>query len=195
MNFVEFMTKIVPDEKERIQLKEFVGYCIDTRKKFCGKFLVAIHDDGLVTASYFLNELSKIVLTSHVDIYNFMKYEHELEPLLCKSVNICSMHKSLIDQYSKTVIKKMVHGDSMTLNFKHRTPITTNEFPKLIFLAFSRQKTKLDEDLQRRAIVVHFSRIEQRNFILDFTSVDVLKWFKSGLRRLRKNQYRFTGIG
>ena len=193
MNFEEFMINAVPDEMQRIQLQEFAGACIDKQKKFCNKFLFVI-DDGSSTCSYFLNELSKIALTSNVNIDDSMKYDWQLEPLLCKSVNISYMHKLPKKLYLVDRIKKIVCGEPIQLDLARRTPFVTNEFPKLIFMTYN-NIIKLEENLHRRAIIVYFSGIDHVRFNLDFSSVHVLEWCKAGLRRLRKNKYAFTNNG
>src|ERR1043165_8228245 len=193
------LEKILPGEKERSLLQEFAGYLL-THDTSLHTFLIMTGDgaNGKSVVTEVLTQMLGPDNVTHVGLERFND-RFALARTIGKLANIVS-EIGAVRGMVEGVLKAIVGGDRITVEFKNQTPFDAKPTVRLLFA--TNVLPELDDrsdGLWRRVQILPFTvtipkehqdpHLAQR--ICDNELPGVFNWAVEGLRRLRR-QGRFT---
>jgi P4 family phage/plasmid primase-like protien len=158
----KFLKKVLPDEKDRLTIMEFIGYCFVKTKKY-EKFLFMYGKNGANGKSVIIGLIKKLIGEDNYSSLNLQDMVgHPLIAVVNKMVNLGTEvdAKNLKDdQFAK--LKSFTGGtDSVSIDPKYdREQITLrpHEQPKFIFNGNNQPKAyDMDDGVLRRMLFVDF---------------------------------------
>ncbi|MDD5455703.1 MAG: phage/plasmid primase, P4 family [Candidatus Margulisbacteria bacterium] len=132
----KFISEVLPDPKLQLLIQEIAGYCLTAETKHHKAFFLV--GDGRNGKSVFLNILIKMVgkqNCSHVD-YSKLEDNFGLATMVNKLLNVSSEISGLFKKETENY-KKIVGGDPVEINEKHKPQYETTLFCKLVYAANS----------------------------------------------------------
>ncbi|HZK24909.1 MAG TPA: phage/plasmid primase, P4 family [Oscillospiraceae bacterium] len=204
-HFKNFLADVFEEDAERIAVvQEMLGYCLtsDTSAQKCF-FLFGKGANGKsILAEIMLNLCGKENVSA-IPIKDLSKPFSRYE-LVDKLLNLATENEVSEKGLNTTHFKAIVAGDPIQVEKKHEQSFTYQPVCKLVFSLNNLPYTK-DRSLgfQRRLIVIPFNKTfreddpmtKNYNELLDSLLAElsgILNFALEGLKRLRKNKYRFS---
>jgi putative DNA primase/helicase len=138
--WLEFLERVAPDEAVRGILQEWCGYCLIPSQAY--ERILVLEGDGANGKSVFLNVLRRLVGVENCSSARLdgLHYNHALEPMVGKLLNICSEWGHL-ERLALNTLKSISGGDMSLINPKGRPAyevalptrfaVATNEAPSI----------------------------------------------------------------
>jgi P4 family phage/plasmid primase-like protien len=196
----KFLRQILPGEKDRMALMEFIGYCFLPTHEF-ETFLFLYGKSGANGKSVILDTIKSFFGQENVSALQLQQLEgHQLDAIAGKLLNIGSeIDKMGTDKGQWAILKALVsNGDSITVNPKNKDPYELNDKPKLIFSGNEKPKSGLDNGVFRRMLLLSFDKeVKDDEKIRDLSErfkdemAGIFNLAMQGLSRLKSNG-RFT---
>ncbi|UJS27823.1 phage/plasmid primase, P4 family [Macrococcoides canis] len=196
--FMNALDKWFTDANTKLFVQEWFGYCLSG--SFKSNAFLLVYSSGGEGKSTFFDILSKLVTPINCSAASLSNLNSEfgLEPIVGKKVNISTESGSSAFNTSK--LKAITAGEKITVNRKNRSEVDMILTAKLIFLLNELpQLTDRSVGFSRRLLILPFLNtipIEKQDKNLPQKLNDelsgILNWALEGLKRLHKNQYKFT---
>jgi len=200
--FLKFLGEVVPKEKDRLVLQEFVGYALIKDARFQKAILLTGRKQN--GKSTFLNVVGALLGESNVSNVELQKLNDNqrfiIAQLLDKLANICAdLPDKNLDETG--TFKRVVAGDEMAAEVKFGQPFKFRPYSKLMFSANALPKIpqKDSEAFLVRWLLVEFPNSflpgdprRDENLKEKLTTPEelsgVLNWALEGAQRLMKNK-------
>lgn len=197
--WIQFLKETIQVKETILQLQEFFGYCLLREVRFKKSLLLTgPGDDGKSKVIDILQALVGEDNTSAISLSELEK-PFSRAMLYNKALNVAAEIES--DAIHSEVFKRLVAGDSITAEFKHKDGFSFRYWGKLVFAANNPPRFLDNSDgLFTRFIIIRFKQSfpegdPRRDPYLDVKLKaelgDIFLWALDGLERLMKQQ-RFT---
>jgi P4 family phage/plasmid primase-like protien len=202
LKWEKFLKRALPDEKDRMALMEFIGYCFLPSHEY-ETFLFLYGKSGSNGKSVILDTIRTFIGFDNVSFLQMQQFEgHQLEAITGKILNIGSeIDKNAMSDGQLATIKTLVsNNEPIQIDPKNRLSYTLrpNEKPKLAFSGNNKPKAGMDDGVFRRMLLLTFDEeIGDDEKIRDLSErfkdemAGILNLALVGLIRLKTNG-RFT---
>jgi P4 family phage/plasmid primase-like protien len=195
-----FLQEQIGDRELIMVCQEFFGYCL--LETLAAKKMLILEGDTDTGKTTFCNVMIAFLGKHNTASIPFSQFSNQfgLYPMIGKSANISS-EASEFDKPREEIVKQWTSGDQITIDRKHRNPITIRPTAKLV-MATNTLPRFVDRShaLWERMIIVPFrKRIDERHRDVTVAQricagelAGVFNWALEGAKRLLSNHCNFT---
>lgn len=208
--WIEFLNQVLPESGCRLILQEYFGLGFVNRQDASNKIenVLMLYGEGSNGKSVILNTIQGVLgrdMVGNCPLMSLIKDSSDeryrtMAMIDGKRFNMCTeIQAKDISKYSDS-FKQLVSGEPQVGRFLKHDPYLVFNVPYLVFNA-NRMPSCDDMSFgfMRRFIIVPFNRVftkEEQNTSLEYELkreyAGIMNWMLAGMRRLKKNGYRFS---